>query len=106
MSGRLAHDFSTCGCRCCGILARLSSFLLGAETREEVRVAAVPLLESVYTRLLERALGATTGVPFGSPPPPGTGGEQAGGSGGGPPGTSGEGSPGVAEQLLLVVHGV
>ncbi|CAK9022089.1 Aspartate beta-hydroxylase domain-containing protein 2 [Durusdinium trenchii] len=56
MSKRLAHDYSTCNCRCCGILARLSSFLLCAGTWEEVRSAAVPLLEAAFTRLLERAL--------------------------------------------------
>ena len=87
MSRKLAHDFSSCECRCCAILARLSSFLLNAGTREEVRVAAVPLLEATYTRLLERALSVQAA---GLGPPPGAAGES--GARG-----SGEGTPGAAE---------
>ncbi|CAK9069219.1 Cryptochrome DASH [Durusdinium trenchii] len=56
-------------------------------TREEVRVAAVPLLEATYTRLLERALSVQAA---GLGPPPGAAGES--GARG-----SGEGTPGAAE---------
>ena len=97
MSGKLAHDYASCGCRCCSILARLSSFLLSAGTREEVRTSAVPLLEGIYTRLLEHALRVKVAGPE---LPPGASGE-ASGSGRTLPGDSGVKTPGIAGEAPL-----
>ena len=90
---KLAHDYSTCGCRCCAILGKLSGFLLRAGTREEVRLFAAPILEAVYTQVLEKALSQ----PEVAGPPPGTSREASGsGSGAAAPGGAGEASPGKA----------
>ena len=98
MDRKLAHDYASCGCRCCGILGKLSGFLLRATTREEVRVFAVPVLKAAYTQLLEKAVSL-------GPPPGGEREPAASGSGATAPGAPGDPSPGKSEAAASGTKG-